>query len=195
MTAFSGWQPEEELAAFVRALGALKRGVAAIDGMCASGKTTLAARLGEELGVTVLHMDDFFLQPLQRTPERLAQPGGNVDRERFRGEVLAPLLSGAEEIAYRRFDCGTQTLLAPRMIRPAPVVLVEGAYSMHPQLRDAYALSAFVGVSPQLQRARILARNGEEGLRRFEERWIPLENAYIAACGVEKACRFRLSSE
>ena len=195
MTGFSGWQPEEELAAFVCALGALKKGVAAIDGMCASGKTTLAARLGEELGVTVLHMDDFFLQPLQRTPERLAQPGGNVDRERFRDEVLAPLLSGAEEIAYRRFDCATQTLLAPRMIRPTPVVLVEGAYSMHPQLRDAYALNAFVGVSPRLQRARILARNGEEGLRRFEERWIPLENAYIAACGVEKACRFRLSAE
>ena len=62
-------------------------------------------------------------------------------------------------------------------------------------LRDAYALSAFVGIAPQLQRARILARNGEEGLRRFETRWIPLENAYIAACGVERACGFRLSAE
>ena len=145
--------------------------------------------------MTVLHMDDFFLQPLQRTPERLAQPGGNVDRERFRDEVLVPLLAGAEEIAYRRFDCAAQTLLAPRIIRPTPVVLVEGAYSMHPALRDAYALSAFVGIAPQLQRARILARNGEEGLRRFEARWIPLENAYIAACGVERACGFRLSAE
>ena len=195
MTGLSGWQPKEELAAFVSALGALKKGVAAIDGMCASGKTTLAAHLGGELGMTVLHMDDFFLQPLQRTPERLAQPGGNVDRERFRDEVLAPLLAGAEEIAYRRFDCAAQTLLAPRIIRPTPVVLVEGAYSMHPALRDAYALSAFVGIAPQLQRARILARNGEEGLRRFEARWIPLENAYIAACGVERACGFRLSAE
>ena len=47
MTGLSGWQPKEELAAFVSALGALKKGVAAIDGMCASGKTTLAARLGQ----------------------------------------------------------------------------------------------------------------------------------------------------
>ena len=109
--------------------------------------------------------------------------------------MLAPLIAGAEEISYRRFDCGTQTLLAPRVIRPTPVVLVEGAYSMHPELRGAYALSAFVGIAPQLQRARILARNGEEGLRRFETRWIPLENAYIAACGVEQACGFRMSAE
>ena len=33
-------------------------------------------------------MDDFFLRPEQRRPERFAEPGGNVDRERFAAEVL-----------------------------------------------------------------------------------------------------------
>ena len=58
--------------------------VVAIDGKCTSGKTTLAARLAEIYDCNVFHMDDFFLRPEQRTPERFAQIGGNVDYERFR---------------------------------------------------------------------------------------------------------------
>lgn len=33
--------------------------IIAIDGRCAAGKTTLAARLVKELGGDVIHMDDF----------------------------------------------------------------------------------------------------------------------------------------
>jgi len=44
----------------------------AIDGPAASGKTTLAERLASRYGAAVLHMDDYFLQPHQRTPERYA---------------------------------------------------------------------------------------------------------------------------
>lgn len=33
--------------------------IIAIDGRCAAGKTTLAARLAKELGGDVIHMDDF----------------------------------------------------------------------------------------------------------------------------------------
>ena len=66
----------------------------AIDGPCTSGKTTFAAMLNRRFGGNVLHMDDFFLRPEQRTPERFAEPGGNVDRERFETEVLAPLAAG-----------------------------------------------------------------------------------------------------
>ena len=51
----------------------------AIDGPCASGKTMLAATVNKRFGGNVLHMDDFFLRPEQRTPERFAQPGGNAN--------------------------------------------------------------------------------------------------------------------
>ena len=37
----------------------------AIDGPCASGKTTLARNLNERFGGNVLHMDDFFLRPVR----------------------------------------------------------------------------------------------------------------------------------
>ena len=46
--------------------------VVAIDGKCTSGKTTLASKLAEIYDCNVFHMDDFFLRPEQRTPERFA---------------------------------------------------------------------------------------------------------------------------
>ena len=71
-----------------------ERVIVAIEGSCAGGKTTLAEALGREYGCNVLPMDDFFLRPEQRTEQRFAQPGGNVDYERFFEEVLQPLLRG-----------------------------------------------------------------------------------------------------
>ena len=58
--------------------------VVAIDGNSASGKTTLAEELREEFSARVFHCDDYFLQPYQRTEQRLNETGGNFDRERFR---------------------------------------------------------------------------------------------------------------
>ena len=51
----------------------------AIDGNCASGKSTLGRALAEAYEGSLFHMDDFFLRPEQRTPARFAEPGGNVD--------------------------------------------------------------------------------------------------------------------
>ena len=65
-----------------------KRAVLAIDGMSASGKTTLAEELAEQFSGSVIHTDDFHLPFELRTEERRAQPGGNLDYERFAREVL-----------------------------------------------------------------------------------------------------------
>ena len=59
--------------------------VLAIDGRCAAGKTTLAARLAELCDCNVIHMDHFFLCSKQNTMERLQQAGGNMDYVRFIG--------------------------------------------------------------------------------------------------------------
>ena len=161
-------------------------GIVAIDGCCASGKSTLGARLSEALGCPLFHLDDFFLRPEQRTPERFAEPGGNVDRERFLAEVLAPLRRG-EAVHYRRFDCGSFTLEPERVIPPGRVNLVEGAYAMHPDLAPYYALSVFLRISPEEQRRRILQRNGDRA-EMFFTRWIPFEERYFREMDVEKRC-------
>lgn len=159
----------------------------AIDGRCASGKTTLAGELSAVLGCPVIHMDDFFLRPEQRTPERLAEPGGNLDRERFLEEVLLPLTAG-KRVSYRPFVCKTMSLGNPIEISPSSVVLIEGSYSCHPALRDFYHLRFFLSVDPSTQISRLLAREGADRLKAFEEKWIPMEETYIRECGVTDAC-------
>ena len=69
--------------------------VIAIDGRCASGKTTFALRM-EAFGFYTVHADHFFLPPDLRTPERLALPGGNIHSERFLTEVAMPLAQGLD---------------------------------------------------------------------------------------------------
>lgn len=163
----------------------------AIDGGSASGKTTLGQILAGRYGCTVFHMDDFFLRPEQRTAARFAEPGGNVDRERFLEEVLLPLRRG-EKILYRRFDCSTMALQKPVEIVPGKLVVTEGAYSMHPELTPYYDLSVFLDISPELQRERISRRNTPEKAQRFFAEWIPMEQTYFAAFDIPARCTLRI---
>ncbi|MDO4573568.1 MAG: hypothetical protein Q4C13_09370 [Clostridia bacterium] len=165
----------------------------AIDGRCAAGKTTLAARLAARCGAGVAHMDHFFLRPEQRDEARLSEPGGNVDRERFLTELLEPLLAG-ESPRYRPFDCGRQDFGPEITLGRRPLYIVEGAYACHPALRERYDLRVFLSVEPAEQRRRIRLRNGEEGLRRFQERWIPLEEAYFSHFHVAEGCELRFTT-
>lgn len=185
----------DTLIARIDALLAQKpRVLIAIDGPAASGKTTLAERLAAHYGAQVLHMDDYFLQPHQRTSERYAEPGGNVDRERFLSEALLPLSRG-ESYVRRRFDCASMTLLDGETVQPARVVIAEGSYSLHPALAPHYDLRVLMRISPERQSARILARNGEEKHTQFMARWIPLENRYFAATRITERCDMQLAME
>ena len=152
--------------------------IVAIDGKCTSGKTTLASKLAEIYDCNVFHMDDFFLRPEQRTPERLAEIGGNVDYERFREEVLLPLKSG-KAFSYRPFDCSTFTLAAPVTVTPKKLNIIEGTYSHHPYFGNPYDLKVLLTVDEETQRQRILERPTFLHKRFFEE-WIPMENRYFA---------------
>ena len=152
--------------------------IIAIDGMCASGKTTLARYISEVFDAPVYHMDDFFLRPEMRTEARLNEPGGNVDRERFYEEILAPLSRG-ERFTYRPFDCSTMSLGQPIDCTPAPLNIVEGAYSCHPDLIGHYDFIVCIAIDKDLQVSRIRRRNGDTMLRRFVNEWIPMENRYL----------------
>ena len=170
----------------------------AVDGNAASGKSTLAARLSAyfapQCSVNVFHMDDFFLPPTLRTPERLGEPGGNVHYERFLDEVLAGLASGAP-FSYGVFDCSVMALTHRVTVQPAALSIVEGAYSMHPYFRAPYDLRIFMSASAETQRTRILARNGASMLTRFETIWIPMENAYFSAFRIREQCELVIHTE
>ena len=151
----------------------------AIDGMCGSGKTTLTNHLAKELGASVYHMDDFFLQPHQRTEERLNEPGGNVDYERFKKEVLDHIadLSG---VSFRPFNCHEWKLAEVAITVPYnDIVIVEGSYSHHPYFNDVYDVKIFLEISQSEQKKRIIARDGEAIWPMFENKCIPIENRYF----------------
>ena len=151
--------------------------IVAIDGKCTSGKTTLASKLAEIYDCNVFHMDDFFLRLEQRTPERFAEVGGNVDYERFQEEVLLPLKSG-KAFSYRPFDCSTFTLSAPVTVAPKKLNIIEGTYSHHPYFGNPYDLKILLTVDEETQRQRILKRPAFLHKRFFDE-WIPMENHYF----------------
>ena len=158
----------------------------AIDGNSGAGKSTLGALLAAVYGGNLYHMDDFFLPPRRKTAERLSQPGGNVDRERFQAEVLSHL---GEPFSYRPWRCHEGALAAPVFVEPRAVEIVEGVYSLHPDLRDAYDLRVFLALDPKMQVERIRARSGEAMLQRFIAEWIPLENVYFARLAVRACCQ------
>ena len=122
----------------------------AIDGNSCAGKTTAAEELGARLQANVFHMDDYFLQPQMRTPERLSQPGGNVDVERFFSDVLSPVIKG-ETVRVVKYDCHLDRLMEPVETAPSAVTIVEGAYSMHPLLTSYYDIRLFYRVDPRFR--------------------------------------------
>ena len=165
----------------------------AIDGNSCAGKTTAAEALGTLLQANVFHMDDYFLQPHMRTPERLSQPGGNVDAERFLDDILDPAANG-KAARIVKYDCHLDRLMEPVKVVPRAVNIIEGAYSMHPLLAQHYDIRIFYRVDSTLQIERIRARNGETMLKMFTERWIPLENKYFNSLDIESGCDFIVTS-
>lgn len=173
------------------------RALIAIDGMAASGKTTLCEALREKIpGCHIVHMDDFTLPFEKRSDGYFNRLLTNADTDRFLDEVMTPLLAGKSP-AYSPYRCHPE----PGFLSPVTIpedwrcVIVEGAYCLHPQLFDLYDLRALMMVTPETQRARILRRNGETQLARFESLWIPMENRHIEAHGLTKRCDLLLSGE
>lgn len=165
--------------------------IIAIDGMSGSGKSTFANLLHETFPESNLfHMDDYFLQPSQRTDERLSEIGGNVDYERFYDEIISHL-ENESGLTYQKYDCCTQTLGDKIHVPWKPIVIIEGSYSHHPYFGNHYDLLVFLEISSEEQKRRILLRNGEFMLERFLTEWIPKENAYFEKFDIKTAATIK----
>ncbi len=172
-------------------LSAKPNAVIAIDGCCASGKTTLAAELAERFDLQIIHMDDFFLLPEMRTAERLSQPGGNVHYERFTNEVAAGIKSG-REFRYRIFSCKKGAFDGEAAVNPQKPIIVEGAYTLHPEIPDIFDFKIFIEADLKTRLERIENRNGKDGLEIFKNKWIPLEDRYFEAFDIRNKCDYTM---
>ncbi|MEG1782373.1 MAG: uridine kinase [Oscillospiraceae bacterium] len=167
--------------------------IIAIDGPSAGGKTAIAKSISDEYDCNVFHMDDFFLTPERKTQERLATPGGNVDYERFEEQVMKNLL-GKEPFTYDIYSCKTGESVKSDVILPKRLNIVEGVYSMHPELMKYYEYTIFLDVERPVQLERILSRSNENMLAKFKNEWIPLEDAYFKAFNLRAKGDFALNT-
>ncbi len=154
-----------------------KKVIIGIDGPSASGKSTLGNILKEKYGALLFHTDNYFLSQIRKTIDRLSESGGNVDYERIISEIMNNIDS--QEIQSNYFNCKTNELEEREAIKNKQVIIIEGVYSLHKLLFPYYSLSIYLEIEKDLQMSRILARNGEDMLKRWVEEWIPLENNYF----------------
>ena len=157
-----------------------KHPLVTIDGPCASGKTTLAARLAEMISAAVVHTDDYVVPHAQKTAGRLAVPGGNCDADRLLREAVLPWKQNLP-VRVRRYDCKADLFLPEEPLPDRDVLILEGCYCNLPEIRQEADVRIFLDIDRTVQEARLLRRETPESLKRFHERWIPLEEAYFEA--------------
>lgn len=162
--------------------------VIAVDGPCASGKTTLVNDLRGKIDFSVVSMDDFFLPPELRSPARFIEKGGNVHYERFIEEVALPL-SEKRPFTYRKFSCSTFTYTGEVHVPSGSLVIVEGSYALHPKVSVYWDVSILLSVDGNEQIRRLTLRSPDK-IDMFISKWIPLENEYFSSCNTSSRATY-----
>lgn len=165
--------------------------VIAIDGMCASGKTTIARLLAKLYHTRVIHMDDFFLPLNLRTPSRYEEIGGNIDYERFMEKIIDNL---HQDIYYKPYNCKINNFEREIKLPLCDITIIEGSYALHPKFGEYYDLAIFVEVSKEEQIKRIILRNGQDQLTIFKEKWLKFENTYFEGFSIKNRTNFIINT-
>jgi uridine kinase len=140
--------------------------IVGIDGHGGAGKSTVAARLADELDAQVVHTDDFasWADPVNWWP-------------RLRDQVLVPLAAG--EAATFQPTQWDDTKPDPVIVQPGHLVVVEGVTAIRSAFRRFLALKIWVETPCDLCLHRGLARDGEQAREQWEQ-WLAAEDEYIA---------------
>jgi uridine kinase len=147
--------------------------------------------LVQELDATWIPLDDFFaaeIPGVEWDARSIPQRARDVfDWQRVREQALEPLLAG-RPACWHPFDfvagpCadGTYAIRAePERRDPAPIILLDGAYSAGPQLADLVDLSVLVDVPLHVRHARLASREDPRFLADWHARWDEVEAYYFA---------------
>ncbi len=165
--------------------------VVAVDGGSGAGKTTIVEKLMRFTGIALVPLDDFYQTVIpesewaHKTVEQ--RLNGVSDWPRVRSEALEPLRAGRPG-RWRAFDFmgglgneGTYGLKKEvTEVAPAPTILVDGAYSASPPLRDLIDLAVLVQVQNERRHLRTAARGDDiEFLAKWHAIWDAVETHYF----------------
>ena len=164
--------------------------VVAIDGPSGAGKSTIAQAVTAILPATLVSSDDFFAAELTRAEwdarSGMERARDAIDWVRLRRCALEPMHAGRRAV-WHPFDFaageranGSYGLAAHVEERePAPIVVVEGAYSSRPELSDLVDLTVLVDAPDLVRRARLAAREEATFLAAWHQRWDVAEAHYF----------------
>ena len=134
-----------------------------IGGRGGAGKSTLAALVP---GAEVVSTDEFW-------------DDAEFDLSRLRREVFELLLEG-RTARFATWDWIGRRPGPERTVAPEGIVVVEGVCALHRMFRDDYDVRAWVEAPYETRLARGVERDGEAARRTWVERWMPMEERYIA---------------
>lgn len=154
-----------------------------IDGQGGAGKSTLARQLMRALGSTALVVegDDFYRDMPEVARVALDARQGidqYFDWQRLRREVMEPVRRGEPALRYQRYDWERGSLGTWVEIPTPDVVVVEGVYTLRPELRDFLHVKVYVEASEETRRQRQITR--AENSNAWIERWMAAEDLYVA---------------
>jgi uridine kinase len=149
-----------------------------IDGPGGAGKSSLCAALAAlDSRITIVHMDDFFVPPDQRTPP-VDEVGRQIDWRRVIEQVVAPLANGKRG-RYQRFDWDSQALEEWHDVPATGIVLLDGVYSTREEIAPFLDQRTWVSVARDLGIERGIDRDGEESRDWWYTDWLEDEDRYI----------------
>ena len=138
-----------------------------IDGLGGAGKSAVAISIKENISNTkIVEMDDFYVPEFTR-----------VDWDRVYEQVIAPLKNNSEG-SYQRFDWDTKKLAEWHEVKPKGVVIIEGVYALHGNIRGAYDYKVWVEAPYDVRLRRGLKRDGEDARDQWVNEWMPKEEEY-----------------
>ena len=159
----------------------------AVDGRSGSGKSTLAKSIADTVGGVIVVSDDFYCGGDDDKWEGYspqAKVAEVIDWKRLRTQVLEPLLAGKppswHPLAFEPGRGWTGWKSATVTVRPARVIILDGAYSARPELADIIDLSVLVEAPDEIRRERLRAREGEPFMKRWHQIWDPAEDYYFS---------------
>jgi len=155
----------------------------AIDGYCGSGKTTFAQKLQIETDGNLVHIDDFYLPFSQRKENWKEILAGNMDFSRLKEEILDRLDQSV--IEYGIFNPHKQDIITKKTINKKKILILEGAYSHHEEIRKYFDYFIFFQCSDKKQRERLIQREGEH-YEAFRNIWIKRERDYFTGFSIKE---------
>lgn len=140
--------------------------IIALDGLGASGKSTLAHHLSTLLPAEIVQIDDFY-----------DAATSTFDYGRLKLQVIDPLTND-QPAKYQQYDWSTDSLTTWQDVYVGGTIIIEGVGAIKDELGKYWDYAIYVDCPRETRLLRGLARDGESLRNKWENVWMPLEDDY-----------------